>query len=58
MIFFSAMVNAWSLLFDKMNGNLDPEEHVMNDDPLDKLAQDTYVTVSYTHLTLPTNREV
>jgi hypothetical protein len=43
MIFFSAMVNAWSLLFDKMNGNLDPEEHVMNDDPLDKLAQDTYV---------------
>jgi len=36
------MVNAWSLLFDEMNGSLDPEEHVMNDDPLDKLAQDTY----------------
>jgi len=36
------MVNAWSLLFDEMNGSLEPEEHVMNDDPLDKLAQDTY----------------
>mgnify|MGYP001309609246 CR=1 FL=1 len=27
-------------------------------DVLDRLPPDTYVTVSYTHLTLPTNREV
>ena len=36
MIFFSAMVNAWSLLYDEMNNN------IMGDDPLDSFASDAY----------------
>lgn len=39
MISFSVMTNSWSLLYEELKMD---EERIMNDDPLDKLAKDTY----------------
>ena len=33
------MTNSWSLLYEELKMD---EERIMNDDPLDKLAKDTY----------------
>ena len=62
-------MNAWSLLYDILNGTFDEEYPIVGKKEVDEKTglwkepdpvehSDYYYAVSYTHLTLPTNREV
>jgi hypothetical protein len=42
------MTNSWSLLYEEMMNNNDEDTIILNDDPLDKLANETYDQFSST----------
>ena len=42
------MTNSWSLLYEEMMNNNDEDKIILNDDPLDKLANETYDQFSST----------
>jgi hypothetical protein len=59
------MTNSWSLLYEEMMNNNDEDKIILNDDPLDKLANETYDQFSSTftdtltaHITSTTLLEV
>ena len=65
MTFYFAMINAWSLAWDALNGTMDEEYPIIDtsvgagntaheDDGLDYEIDLNLIAVSYTHLTLPT----
>jgi len=36
------MTNSWSLLYEEMMNTNDEDRIILNDDPLDKIANETY----------------
>ena len=49
---FTCSYNEWKSVYD---GDLELRKQFMKDDIVGKVDENTAMTVSYTHLTLPTN---